>query len=485
MEEPPGVRRYLPIAAVVLFFAVLYGRTLGAYGMFIWDEAEYACLARSVWRGEGLVQNGRTEALRPPLLPLAGALGIAIAGTPGDRALKRVSLAFSLLVLLATGLGVLATGPERGRLAVLSACALGLFPAFWTATPRFLAEPPFAAFFVPAVLLASAGFVRDPRWFPAAWACFGLATLARYTAVLYLPAFVLVGIASASSKPNLERALASPAFWLAPLAAVAVMAPWLIRQAVAFGDPWIGFRQASGEIQAYAPALSMPAGLYFESLGTSMTWPLLALALVGAWTAARGGDRLVVACLLVAVMQIVFFSAFRYKEVRYIYGAWPFLAVCAGAGLEAVARRAPPERADLLCAGGLLVALGWASLATGPVFRLSYANGYPSFVQALELVRERTPRNGLVIAASVPQASWYLDRPVSGFPPEPRFQALLNQASWVLIVNFEPAQPPYAVALAARLHGEDLRRGAAFRFADSHFSTIAVPASVLKARLKD
>jgi len=69
-----------------LFFGFVYLGTIDSYGMFMWDEAEYACLARSISRGQGFSISGKPDPLRPPILPLTGAAVISLsAGCFSDR----------------------------------------------------------------------------------------------------------------------------------------------------------------------------------------------------------------------------------------------------------------------------------------------------------------------------------------------------------------------------------------------------------------
>ena len=56
-----------------MLFGILYSFTINSYGMFLWDESEYASIGRSVLRGQGFAVSGVPNELRPPFLPLAGA----------------------------------------------------------------------------------------------------------------------------------------------------------------------------------------------------------------------------------------------------------------------------------------------------------------------------------------------------------------------------------------------------------------------------
>src|SRR5258707_8106016 len=96
----PAIRAW-PIVALLAFFGILYSLTLNSYGMFLWDESEYASIGRSVLRGQGYAISGQLNALRPPILPLAGAAGMWLFGEQFDDVVLRVvSCGFALLALL-------------------------------------------------------------------------------------------------------------------------------------------------------------------------------------------------------------------------------------------------------------------------------------------------------------------------------------------------------------------------------------------------
>src|SRR5437870_1076657 len=88
-----------PICLLLLFFGVVYAITLDSHGMFIWDEAEYASLARSVLRGEGFAISGTPNPLRPPVLPLAAAVSMLLCNSSRDIVLKLPNMFLSLLAL--------------------------------------------------------------------------------------------------------------------------------------------------------------------------------------------------------------------------------------------------------------------------------------------------------------------------------------------------------------------------------------------------
>jgi 4-amino-4-deoxy-L-arabinose transferase-like glycosyltransferase len=182
------IKEHGAILLLLLFFGALYSTTLTAYGMFVWDEAEYASLGRSVLRGEGFAINGKPNSFRLPLLPLSAAASMLLLNSTSDVIVRLPSLFFSLLALFVVYWCV-KTQFDRTT-GVVAAALLGLFPYFWRSTPFLLTEIPFLAFFTGAVLFFSFGLYRARHFFYWSWLCFGLALSTRYNAVLLAPIII-------------------------------------------------------------------------------------------------------------------------------------------------------------------------------------------------------------------------------------------------------------------------------------------------------
>jgi hypothetical protein len=73
-----------------------------------------------------------------------------------------------------------------------------------------------------------------------------------------------------------RRRLASRTFFLSPLAALALLLPWLIREYVTFGNPLAGLKQASHQLQDYVPSVSMPWNYYLGRMPFMLS-PVIAL----------------------------------------------------------------------------------------------------------------------------------------------------------------------------------------------------------------
>ncbi len=472
-------RRHWRLALLLAVAGLAYGRGLGAYGMLMWDEAEYASLARALARGEGYTVGGRPEALRPPLLPLAGAAAIALAGRADDRVVKAATVALALAALLVVyAAGTRAYDRTTGLVAALLLAAV---PWFWTATAQFLSELPLLACFSAAAFAWSFALLRAPGWFHLAWLCAGLALLTRYTALLLGPLFALLTLAALVTHPAaVRRCLRSPHAWLAPLVAVAVVAPWFAHQALTFGDPLVGLRRASGQLQVYLPGVSMPWHAYLSGLPAMLTAPTLAALVLGVAWAVWRRDAFALHCVVVVAFVLLWFSAYRYKEPRLVSAMLPAAALLAAVGVTRGLTGDRPQRLGLAVAGALLGVVALGALSARDRLSRFVTNGYPSFLQAAEFLRAHSEPSALVVAPNPPQVWWYAERRVEEFPAEAALPALLARADWVVIADFERGQPPYAAALAARIPASAFVAGDAARFDDGRFSTVVARAALLR-----
>ncbi len=476
------VREHGAACLLLLCCAGLYAPTMSRPTMFGWDEAEYASLARSIVRGEGFAISGRPNSLRPPLLPLTAAAGMRLRGaSASDADVRRVMLIFAVLALAAV-YGCTWAQYDRGT-ALLAAAVLGLSPWFWSATPLLMAEIPFMVSFTCAVVFLYFGLYRDQRFFPWSGLCAGLALLTRYTGLLFGPIAVLfIGVALAGRDRAVRARLRSRRFAAAVVCGAAVLAPWLARQQLAFGDALIGMKQSAVQLPVYAPTLYMPWDYYVRCLPGMLSWMVALFTLLGVVWIGRRRDRFALHCLLAASCIIVWLSCYRYKEPRLVSAALPFLAIVAALGL----RQLIPERLTLGPAVLLATLMAWIyvdnSVTAGRLLRGVRVPGDPVLRQAAEFLRQHSAPDALVIAASVPQMHWYADRRVVDFPPRAVLKSLLERAQWVVITDFEPGQAAYARALPT----SDAPGGTSpdvARFSDAHCTAVLLKASWLRERV--
>jgi 4-amino-4-deoxy-L-arabinose transferase-like glycosyltransferase len=476
------LRRHLGLLLLLTGAATVYVSTRASYGMFMWDEAEYASIARSLLRGEGFAIGGHPNHLRPPVLPLASAASMWLSGKADDSSAKLATLGFTLLAL--TIVYACTAAAYDTTTALGAAFVLATIPELWTMTANFLSEVPFLAFFAGAILWFELGLRRHRRYFWASSLCFALALLTRYTAVLFAP-FVLLRLAfSALARRDDEwQRMRTPAFVLAPFGAAMLIAPWLVRQQSTFGDFLIGFKSASMQLQVYLPGVSMPWYYYLVRLPEMLSPAITALLVVGIVWGVWQRHGMTLVCTLVIGGLLVWFSSYRYKEVRLATSILPFVAVVAAAGPTQILLdvRWRSYGRWLLPGLGVLV-FAWNNSLVQPLFATRITLGYPPMLQAMRFLKDHSWPEAVVMTASTPQVAWYSDRRVVDFPEKSELATALAAAEWVVITNFERGQQAYVQDLAKRL----LRVNApteVFPFHDQRFAVLVVRAAFLREQL--
>ncbi len=442
----------------------------------MWDEAEYANLGRDLYRGDVYGSS-----FRPPVLPLAVAATMALTGSSQDSVLKSPQILFAALAL---GLVYWALWSELGvAAATVAVGCLGSAPFFWLHTSFLLTEMPFMAFFAGACFCFYSGLYRSQRWFYLAWAFTGLAFLTRYTCVLLGPLFVLFVILGLFlDRATVAQKLKTRAFWLAPLVGLAVQAPWLVRQAMVYGDALTGFRYASGQLQRYAPGVSMPLSFYFVNLPTLLSWPVLILASLGFLWVLKEKDPFGLHCLVVVAFLLLWFSAYRYKELRLVTAMVPFFAASAGVAYGRLGPKLWKGFKTTVPALVVVAALAMVSYVSWrPAFDQITTVGYPSFTDCLATLQ--LEEGQVVMGSSTPQLRWYSGCTATPFPPREELVEKLASVDWVVVVNFERGQPAYAPELINRLFRMDEAGSFQFFRDRAGHSTFAIEARELRRRL--
>lgn len=221
----------VPAVILLLALAVRVGVVLVTDLPLSDDPADYHRLATSVAAGDGfgatqLAAGGGPTAFRSPLYPFVLGLVYDVFG---------VSVTAARLVQAATGtltvalIGLLALRLFGRRVGVMALAVAAVYPPLVLAGSSLITESFALPLLLGAVLLALEHRRRGGiGWAVAAGVVVGLAALTRENyLVLLLPLALLVWDAGARWS---RRALAAPA--LLVCAAVAVVAPWTIRNAV-------------------------------------------------------------------------------------------------------------------------------------------------------------------------------------------------------------------------------------------------------------
>ncbi len=412
------------------------------------------------------------------MLPLSGALSILLGGKADDLAVKRASIGFALLALLVVYAS--AASIYDATTGALAATLLGLSPWFWVTTNNFLSELPLLAFFCVAVVALYHGCYTSSRAFYLAWIGFGLAFLTRYTALLFGPvALTVMIVAWMSGDLPTRRRLRSVDMWVSPLVAVVLLAPWFIYVQRVSGNVASGILRASSQLTVYLPDVSMPWHFYATTLVRMISIPAALLIGIGALVMVVRRDRFATHCLAIALGIVIWFSCYRYKEARLISAALPLLAIVAASALATLSR---------LSRWHSTAAFGIAALTfvlSEPVstfnIRTRVTLGYPSFMDAMDYLKENSSPGSLVVGPNPPQIWWYGERHTLDFPERERLIDALDRAEWVVITNFERGQKRYVRDLATRLDRSQLGPSDMRWFRDDQFTTLLVRARALRA----
>jgi 4-amino-4-deoxy-L-arabinose transferase-like glycosyltransferase len=227
-----------PTTAIILIVLLALGLRLALWSQPLHqpanDEIEYIAVARDLLAGQGWIYYDTYRWLRAPLYPLflAGSLWLA-GGDLHNAALPNILLS-TLNVALAYALTRALVGQRPAPLAALLTAILWTNATFGS---LYMAETLFTTLFCAALLLTlHANHSRRPLLTTAlAGACYGLAALTRSAILPFLP------LAAIWLSLNLARRFPATriprAGIILLLTALAVIAPWTIHNASAYGRP--------------------------------------------------------------------------------------------------------------------------------------------------------------------------------------------------------------------------------------------------------
>lgn len=432
----------MALLAVVLLVAAgswaFQHRGLG-WGLHSGDAHEYAEMARRLSRGEGFTTGvifpaelhlGATEAhpavVRPPLWPLSLAALFTVFSPRGEVVNAAVLASFVATAAVAAGLATALAGPWAG---LASGLAVAVSPSFGVLAVDGASETLFGLLVTLALLLLA----RRRSALAVGIVC-GLAYLTRYNGAVLLPVAM---VALAWSERRLRGAL------LCATGFALVAAPWWLRNAVAFGDPFYSLlslnlymspeaQRANGSLLftvepdlasdlAMAPLAKLRANLP----ALLARWPLASAnlaALAGVLLACVRRDRVSLAFVAVAVATTLA-VAFAFPYGRYFAPLTPALLALGVAGwLRFGGRLALPALALLLVAA-------WLPPLPGDLDDMAI------FRAAVPQLREARARDGaparldpdapcfvgrpLVIAQAAARLAWEADTVAIYAPAEP------------------------------------------------------------------
>ncbi|MDA0683861.1 MAG: glycosyltransferase family 39 protein [Bacteroidetes bacterium] len=346
------------------------------------------------------------------------------------------------------------------------------------------------ALFLGAVYYLHHGIHTDTKYFRYSWACWGLAILTRYTAVLFGPiALLLCGFALLGKKNRHEHwdRMMSKSFFLSPLIGFAILLPWLVRQHVSFGNALVGFRQASRQLQTYMVNVSMPWSYYFSNLPEMVTWVGIILLITGVlWVVLKKHPLGLSACLVI-VFLFSWFSAYRYKEPRLLTSVLPFIATVGAIGLIGLWKTVLPKVPAKLLILAFLITFGSHTYREGrPWFDQYITLGYPVLNQASEHIRLNTDPDAVVMGSIGPQLAWYTNRRSIGIPgDQTKLHESLEKADIVMVVDFERGQPSHAGEMLRYFRTTDISAGRVFEFKNSQFKAYIFDAALLLDRMDE
>jgi len=343
---------------------------LGALPLTQPDEGRNAWIALEMAaRGEWVVPvlNGHPYLDKPAFFFVLVSLSTALLGV-GEAAVRAPSALAGLALAGATFAFVRrAHGP---RVAALALCVLATTPLYVAFARLVIFDMTLTAFVCAAIFCGwraeeAAGAGRR-RWYLAASASAGLATLVKGPVGFVLPALVHFAATAAVGRRGVWRRALRPAN---AAAFVAVVVPWLA---------WVSLREPGflhyGLVVETASRLTdggfrrnQPVWYYpWLLLQTGLPWSLLVPG--GLWLAWRARRRLApldVLCLVWVAVVVAFFSLSQAKQPAYVLSLAVPLAIATGRLLDAALRRPEGGAARLVrwTAGGLGVVLAAAGIA--------------------------------------------------------------------------------------------------------------------------
>jgi 4-amino-4-deoxy-L-arabinose transferase-like glycosyltransferase len=336
VPERAGRSQLLGAVALLLWTVPLLFFSAGRASIMAHDEGLYATRAREMAETGDWVNPQPSPAKKPPGFTWMVAASYRVLGGPGEFAARLpgvVSAAVSAVLLYAIG-GMLFT-PLTGWLA---AAILGVTPLWLQFARLATPEVPMVALVLLglwALLKAEADPPRRRLWGFVAGATVGLGFVVR-SVMIVLPVVALVPYLVADHRRH--RHLANPALFLGVLAGFVPAAVWL----------WLAWERHGGASVSAPVRLVVRLGtsnwhqhglLYYvwNIPANAFPWALVAVAgAIVVWRARVRRRRLV----LLAMPAVLFaaYSAYGARKPYYVLVLYPFIALLAAVGIEAIDR---------------------------------------------------------------------------------------------------------------------------------------------------
>jgi 4-amino-4-deoxy-L-arabinose transferase-like glycosyltransferase len=444
--SPPRRRDAVDLAAigVTVFAAALRIRYFVLFGHqpLWWDEAEYLLKAKSIAFGTPDTGWWLYHSIGFPVFA-AGLFKLGL-GEPGVR-LIWVGLSTANVMLL-----YLVGSALFGALAGLIAAALlAIFPLDLFVTNRLLVDMPQVFF----VMLAALLFVktefegRDRRLVWTVLPVLLIGALVRFSVgfyVLTLLAYLLI--------TRRARIIRETDWLISGVLGFVVFLPFLIYSWLAYGGPF-AWMSARGDYVAEQPSKLAPFLKYATDVPVEVSPIILAAGAVGLiLIAAPGGSRIARPAparklLLVALWILIpwgclgmFAAVF---DARLALISFVALLLVIGLGIEELGRRLMSLEPALAAAlAGILAAAGFSMLLHGEARIREKARSYESVQQAGEWIKQNSQPGDAVIGSSVPQITFYSERPTYKYPADEKdFMAEVRQrhARYMVLSRWEPS----------------------------------------------
>ena len=442
------------VLVLLFLLGCFFFSNLGAYKMFMWDEAEYASIARSVLSGDGYAQNGVAQTGRLPVYPLSVATAFALFGVSYE-ATKIPGVMFALLSVFAVYFFVRKYSDKKT--ALVSGVLLVGTPVFLTLALNTLTDVTFSMLFFLSAMFFYMGVNENTKYFYVAGSLLGLSFLTRYNTVLFaLMAAVYLAYLWVGNRRKVSCLFKSKHVYLSLILFLVVLAPWMIYVQGETGNAIGGILDAQNRISTYSVA-SFPWYYYLNLSYSVLGITVFLMFVLGVGYVVYNKDDFGVYCLIILLVNFLYFSQFGWKEERMMVSWVPFMVVLSGMGLMKVVypwlkRDLKSEHLSLgACALVLLVSMYFNYTGViAPKLEHSTAIGYPSLMQASSFAGAGSREDESIVGASVPQYSWYADRIVRGYPRDAKGLVELldgGGVSFVLIGNYERNQPQYVVSM--------------------------------------